>query len=99
MDLLVSVSPVLQSLTSLSINQILLVIFTACAYLFTKVSASKNAKGPLPPGPRGLPFLGNIFQIPKFQWLKYTEWQKEFGKPFSLLVSFAADEFQVPSSH
>ena len=97
MDIFVSVIPVLQSLPSLSITQSLLGLFTA--YLFTKFLFSKNAKGPLPPGPRGLPLLGNIFQIPKLQWLKYTEWQKEFGKPFLLSVSFATEEFQVLFSH
>jgi Cytochrome P450 len=81
MDLLVSVLPALRSLPSLSIDQSLLILFTG--YLFTKVLFSKK-KGPLPPGPRGLPLLGNIFQIPRLQWLKYTEWQKEFGPIFSL---------------
>ena len=97
MDLLASMFPALRSLPSLSINQSLLVLVTA--YLCTKVLLSINAKGPLPPGPRGLPLLGNIFQIPKFQWLKYTEWQEVFGNVFSLSVSFAAEECQVPSSH
>ena len=97
MDLLISVFPAFQSLPSLSIKQFLLLLFTG--YLITKVLVSKNAKGPLPPGPRGLPLLGNIFQIPQFQWLKYTEWEKEFGNPLAFSASFTADEFQVPSSH
>ena len=96
MDLLVSLFPALRSLSSLSIIQSLLVLFTV--YLITKVLLSINAKSLLPPGPRGLPFLGNIFQIPKFQWLKYMEWQKEFGNILSLSMCFIADEFQVLSS-
>jgi hypothetical protein len=97
MDPLISMFPSLRSLPSLSFNNTLLALFTV--YLFTKVVVSKKSKGPLPPGPRGLPFLGNIFQIPQFQWLKYMEWQKEFGIPFSLSMCFVAEEFQVPSSH
>jgi len=97
MDLLVAMFPSLQSLSSLSVDQSLLILVTV--YLLTKVLLSINAKGPLPPGPRGLPVLGNIFQIPKFQWLKYTEWKEVFGNPFSLSVSLIAEECQVPSSH
>ena len=97
MDLLASMLTALRPLSSLSIIQSLLAIVTA--YLVIKVLLSINAKGPLPPGPRGLPVLGNIFQVPKFQWLKYTEWKEVFGNLFSLSVSFAAEECQVPSSH
>ena len=38
---------------------------------------------PLPPGPPGLPFLGNIFQIPsRMAWVKFVEWSQEYGESF-----------------
>ncbi|KAI0066626.1 cytochrome P450 [Artomyces pyxidatus] len=40
-----------------------------------------------PPGPKPLPILGNLFDVPKeSSWLKYTEWSKTYGEIMSLQV-------------
>ena len=35
---------------------------------------------PRPPGPKGVPLLGNIFDFPKEkEWLTYAKWGDEYG--------------------
>ncbi|KAK7059719.1 cytochrome P450 [Favolaschia claudopus] len=40
----------------------------------------KQDNPPLPPGPRGVPVLGNAADLPRSHaWLKFTEWAKTYG--------------------
>ncbi|KAI0313581.1 cytochrome P450 [Amylostereum chailletii] len=42
----------------------------------------QRARQALPPGPKGWPLIGNIFDIPKHaQWLAYANWAREYGSP------------------
>jgi hypothetical protein len=38
---------------------------------------------PLPPGPAGLPFIGNLLDMPKSsEWEVYHKWSRELSKLF-----------------
>ncbi|THH21540.1 hypothetical protein EW146_g50 [Bondarzewia mesenterica] len=40
---------------------------------------------PLPPGPRPLPLIGNVFDLPtKAPWIAYAEWAKKYGDIMSV---------------
>ncbi|KAF9000954.1 cytochrome P450 [Cyathus striatus] len=38
----------------------------------------------LPPGPPGLPFIGNVYQLSEMKWLTFSKWNKEYGPIFHL---------------
>ena len=51
-------------------------VATVLAYGKTK----KTGRLPLPPGPPGLPIVGNICDIPEEDfWWKYKEWSGQYG--------------------
>ncbi|KAJ6621540.1 cytochrome P450 [Mycena sp. CBHHK59/15] len=72
-----------------------------CAFLgVVVVHRYRNScsKLPLPPGPRRLPLVGNMFDIPKtFEWETYMEWSKKYDSDI-IHLSVAGQSIIVLSS-
>ncbi|KAK0501166.1 cytochrome P450 [Armillaria luteobubalina] len=53
-------------------------------YLFRK---SSRSTAPFPPGPRGLPFIGNLLDMPsEKEWLTFAEWGGKYGDITSVSI-------------
>ncbi|KAJ6569771.1 hypothetical protein DFH09DRAFT_429601 [Mycena vulgaris] len=45
------------------------------------IARRKRHPGPLPPGPPGIPILGNALHLPlETPWVAYQSWAKQYGK-------------------
>ncbi|TEB32646.1 cytochrome P450 [Coprinellus micaceus] len=65
-------------------------------YVISKLLA-KRPVAPLPPGPKRLPLLGNLLDMPTQQeWLTFAEWGKKYGDIAS--ISLFGQEFFIVSS-
>ena len=60
--------------------------FSLVLFRQSKKGNDGNPSGlPLPPGPKGYPLVGNLFDMPaQKSWVVYDEWRKIYGNPFTI---------------
>ena len=66
---------------------ILVAVVLALGGLAFFVERTSRRRPPYPPGPRRLPIVGNLFNMPsKEEWITYKKWSKAFGTGRPLAV-------------
>ena len=83
-----SVNPIIGILGTYPYYKLAAVFFSVMLFRQWKKSRDGNLNGlPLPPGPKGYPLIGNIFDMPIYKpWIVYDEWRKIYGKTILFTV-------------
>ena len=69
----------IQRLTAgISAGHVYLTVFVVCLLSYF---LARKRRSPLPPGPKGVPVLGNLLQMPtEYEWLTFSKWGEIYGR-------------------
>ncbi|KAJ7697080.1 cytochrome P450 [Mycena metata] len=73
----------------------LVLVSAAVLYLVQRLNFLR--KGCLPPGPRGLPLVGNLFQLSPDVWHTFTKWKELYGP--LVYINIAGQSILILNSH
>ena len=70
-----------------SLSIVNLLGFLSFGFILSAIRDYRRRRGlPYPPGPRPLPIIGNLLDIPKeSSWLAYAKFAKKYGRLFALV--------------
>ena len=78
------------TLTSIVFSPLSLVLLLLVGYflfvLRTRECKVSTTAHPAPPGPRGLPLLGNLLQLTKKPHRKLAEYRKQYGDVYQIMM-------------
>lgn len=68
------------------------ILLAALGLFIIKRLLCARRQAPLPPGPRGLPFIGNVLDMPsEKEWLTFAQWGDVWGMQTAYWKLFVAD--------
>jgi hypothetical protein len=93
--------PASHNMPVLTRYDILLGSLTILFSLALFVAHAGKKRLPYPPGPKRLPIVGNLFNMPsREEWVTYRKWSQEFGRTRNVIVPRppSTEVRQIPTS-